>query len=90
MTDKLYKRRVFPNDNQALTMEEVLKGLEDIANLLTYDPWPGDFEIVAIIPEGQSSTTRRERIIVQTQKPTLAPRPSAKIISLEERRKQYS
>lgn len=51
---------------QELVMHEVLEGLEEIVTMLSYDPWPGDFEIVAIYPPENESSTHEERTVIKS------------------------
>ncbi len=85
MSEKLCKRRITPHASRTihapLTLSEILDGLENIADILSYNPWPGDFEIIAIYP----NQTRESCIIMAPAAKQSAQRgrPSAKILSLK-------
>jgi len=55
-----------------MTMRDVLGGLEEIATMLSYNPWPGDFEIIAIHPDDEDSQAPREEIVVKCVPPVAA------------------
>lgn len=49
-------------------MKDVLGGLEEIASMLSYDPWPGDFEIIAVYsPEEEENVATQEQVVVKSQ-----------------------
>lgn len=67
MSDKLCKRAIAGNQHQEMTMRDVLGGLEEIATMLSYDPWPGDFEIVAIYPPNEDDLPKEKTVIKSKQ-----------------------
>ncbi len=81
MSDKLCKRRIKPSTEGDMNLREILRGLEDVAAILSYTPWPGEFEIVAI-----SSKLPKEKTVVQAPSNPLPPRPGATIISFQKHR----
>lgn len=85
MSDKLCKRVISGSKQQEITMRDVLGGLEEIATMLSYDPWPGEFEIIAIYPpnqEGQPAQT--EKTVISTR------RHEAEIISYQQQKARLS
>lgn len=73
MSDNLSKHIFSQRTKEELVMREVLAGLEDIITTLSYDPWPGDFEIVAIHKaDPEQQTPSHEETVVKT-----TPRPPA-------------
>lgn len=87
MSDKLYKQVVSGNKEQEIIMKEVLGGLEEIATLLSYDPWPGDFEIIAVYSPDEAPPWRQEEVVIKSQS-TERPRPKAQIISYRQRKER--
>ena len=84
MSNKLCKRVISGNRQQEIIMKEVLGGLEEIATLLSYDPWPGDFEIIAIYPpDEEESQPCQEEIVLQSKQ-----RPKAEVICYQEKKEQ--
>ncbi len=63
---KLHQRSISGTAEQELLMREVLEELEEVATMLTYDPWPGDFEIIAIYPHEWEETTVKEKTVVRS------------------------
>lgn len=70
---KSHQRSISGSAQQESLMREVLAGLEETAIMLSYDPWPGDFEIIAIYPAEQEDAPRREKTVIRS----LAARRSA-------------
>ncbi|HHJ80706.1 MAG TPA: hypothetical protein ENJ65_03640 [Candidatus Tenderia electrophaga] len=65
-------------------MRDVLGGLEEIAAMLCYNPWPGDFEIIAIYPPNEENNQpQQEQTVVKNQ-----PLPKAKVISYQQQRER--
>lgn len=65
-------------------MREVLEGLEEVATMLSYDPWPGDFEIIAIHPAECEHVPQREETVVRA---IATPQPQNKVVSYQEYKK---
>ena len=87
MSDKLCKRVISGSKQQELTMQEVLGGLEEIATMLSYDPWPGDFEIIAIYPPNEEVNLPQEQeIVVVSKKKNEMLRQQAEIISYQQQK----
>ena len=84
MSEKLSKRTIPGSKKQELTMRDVLGGLEEIATVLSYNPWPGDFEIVAIYPPKDENTSQQEKTVIKST----PMRPKAQIISYQDRKNQ--
>ena len=63
---KLHQRTISGTTEQETLMKEVLDGLEEVATMLSYDPWPGDFEIIAIYPAEQEDAPQREETVIKT------------------------
>ncbi len=79
MSDKLCKRSIPGNKQQEIIMKDVLGGLEEIAIMLSYDPWPGDFEIIAIYPPNEKDNpSSLEETVVKSH--LTESRPKADII----------
>ncbi|MFC1748233.1 hypothetical protein ACFL2V_05440 [Pseudomonadota bacterium] len=66
---------------QESLMHDVLEGLEEVVTMLSYDPWPGDFEIVAVYPPDNENKTLREETVVKS---VSTERTRGQIISYEE------
>lgn len=62
----LHQRSISGTTEQELLMREVLEGLEEVATMLSYDPWPGDFEIIAIHPAEREDAPQREETVVRS------------------------
>lgn len=77
MADKVCRRSIRGTRRDEMTMREVLDGMNDIATMLSYDPWPGEFEIIALHPPGQDTDTPRECTVIKKERPLPA---SAEII----------
>lgn len=83
MSDNVVEFTAQGDRKQEIIMRDVMGSLEEIATLLAYDPWPGDFEIVAIFPADQENADHREEVVLSTRK----PQPQAVVISYEERKR---
>lgn len=83
MSDKVVDFTVRGDRKQEIIMRDVMGGLEEIATILAYDPWPGDFEIVAIHSPGQEDTPPREEVVLRSRK----PQPQAEVISYAEHKR---
>lgn len=83
MSNKVVEFTVQGDRKQEIIMRDVMGGLEEIATILAYDPWPGDFEIIAIHPADQEHAVRREEVVITSRKPL----PQAEVISYEERKR---
>ncbi len=67
MSKKLCKRVINGSTHQEITMRDVLGGLEEIVSMLSYDPWPGDFEIIAIYPpDEEKNEPQREKTVIKS------------------------
>ena len=75
---KSHQRSISGTAEQECLMREVLEGLEEVASMLSYDPWPGDFEIIAIYPAEGKDLPQREETVIKTH-PT--PTRPADVIS---------
>lgn len=64
-------------------MREVLEGLEEVATMLSYDPWPGDFEIIAIYPAEREDAPQREKTVIKSL-PSPRSNSSNKVVSYED------
>ena len=64
MTSTLCKRSISGSKQQEIKMREVMGGLEEIATMLSYNPWPGDFEIIAIYPAEQDDAPSSEKTVI--------------------------
>lgn len=84
MSEKAHKETILKfkagSQNEELAMRDVLDGLQDIASILSYDPWPGDFEIVAIYPPDQEHLQSREETVIKAPH-RIKPQQKAKILS---------
>lgn len=68
MSNKLCKRAITGTKEQEIIMKEVLGGLEEVATMLSYNPWPGDFEIIAIYPQSEEDDRQRlEETVVKAK-----------------------
>lgn len=86
MSDKLCKRVISGNKQQEIIMKDVLGGLEEIAIMLSYDPWPGDFEIIAIYPPNEEDNpSHQEETVVKSQQEECA-RPKADVICYQQQK----
>lgn len=84
MSKKLCKRTITGSVRQEITMRDVLGGLEEIATMLSYDPWPGDFEIIAISPPNeQTNEPAQEKVVFKS-----SPATKADIISYKKAKAQ--
>ena len=83
MSEKIIHYGVTGTRQQEITMRDVMAGLEDIVTMLSYDPWPGDFEIIAVHSPHEDSSQPKETVVARNQ-----PKPPqrADVISWEERR----
>jgi hypothetical protein len=84
MSMKLHQRTISGTTEQETLMKEVLEGLEEVATMLSYDPWPGDFEIIAIYPAEQEDEPQREETVIKA--PSM-PRPHTNVVSYQEYKK---
>jgi hypothetical protein len=85
MSEKLCKRVISGSKQEEITMRDVMGGLEEIATMLTYDPWPGDFEIIAIYPSSKEEEFgQTEESVVISKKKTQTTRRQADIISYKQ------
>ncbi len=57
-------------------MRKVLKGMEKATTMLSYNPWPGEFEIIAIYPPENENMCHSEHTVIKA--------PATQIISLQE------
>ena len=90
MSNKLCKRAISGTKQEEIIMKEVLGGLEEVATMLSYDPWPGDFEIIAIYPPcEENSQPLHEKTVVKTQG-SHAPRQKADVISYQQLKQRKS
>lgn len=88
MSDKLCKQVISGNKEQEIIMKQVLGGLEEIATMLSYNPWPGDFEIIAVYsPDEEATLSRQEEVVIKSQT-TEHARPKAQIISYRQRKER--
>ena len=84
MSDKLCKQVISGTKREEILMQDVLGGLEEIASMLSYNPWPGDFEIVAIYsPNEEQNQPQQELTVIKTQ-----PLPKAKVISYQQQKER--
>ncbi len=81
MSSTLCKRSISGNRQQEMKMRDVMGGLEEIATMLSYNPWPGDFEIIAIYPAEQDDIPSSEKIVIRANTET-------NVISYQERKAQ--
>ncbi len=88
MSDKLCKRVISGSKREEIMMRDVLGGLEEIASMLCYDPWPGDFEIIAIYPQCEEQNLPHQEQIVIQSKPNQTSRPKAKVISYQQQKER--
>lgn len=86
MSDNVVEFTAQDDRKQEIIMRDVMGSLEEIATILAYDPWPGDFEIVAIFPADQENADIREEIVLSSRKKPQQP-PCAEVISYEERKR---
>lgn len=86
MSNKLCKQGISGNKTQEAVMKEVLGGLEEIATMLSYDPWPGDFEIIAVYPPHEERDHSAHEQVVVKSRAERAQRQQAQIISYEEQK----
>jgi len=85
MSDKLCKRVISGSKREEFMMRDVLGGLEEIASMLCYDPWPGDFEIIAIYPQcEEQNLPHQEQIVIQSK----TSRPMAEVISYQQQKER--
>ena len=90
MSEKLCKRVISGTKKQEIIMKEVLGGLEEVATMLSYNPWPGDFEIIAIYPPSEEDDKQQlEETVVKTQGKQL-PRRKADVISYQQLKQRKS
>ena len=80
MSSKLCKRVISGTKEQEMIMRDVLGGLEEVATMLSYNPWPGDFEIIVIYPPEEENSAEQEQTVVRSQN-RLRPRRKADVIS---------
>lgn len=78
---KLHYRTISGTAEQESLMREVLEELEEVATMLTYDPWPGNFEIIAIYPHEWEETVTKEITVVRSP---ASPRIGGTVISYQE------
>ena len=84
MSNKLCKHVISGTKKEEILMRDVLGGLEEIASMLCYNPWPGDFEIIAIYPPNQEQNqAQQEKTVVKNQ-----PLPKAEIISYQQQKER--
>jgi len=84
MSDKLCKHVISGTKKEEILMRDVLSGLEEIASMLCYNPWPGDFEIIAIYPPNQEKNQpQQEQTVVKNH-----PQPKAEVISYQQQRER--
>ena len=84
MSNKLCKQVISGTKKEEILMRDVLGGLEEIAAMLCYNPWPGDFEIIAIYPPNEENNQpQQEQTVVKNQ-----PLPKAKVISYQQQRER--
>ena len=89
MSNKLCKRVISGTKREEIMMRDVLAGLEEIAAMLCYDPWPGDFEIIAIYPQSEAENLpHQEHIVIQSKIPQSSGRPKAKVISYQQQKER--
>ena len=82
MSDKLCKQVISGTKKEEILMRDVLGGLEEIASMLCYNPWPGDFEIIAIYPPNEEKNRpQQEQTVVKTQ-----PLSRAEVISYQQQK----
>ncbi len=81
---KLHQRSISATAEQESLMREVLEGLEEVATMLSYDPWPGDFEIIAIHPAEREDAQQREETVVRS---ISTPQRQRKVVSYQEYKK---
>lgn len=82
MPDKLCKQVISGSKKEEILMRDVLGGLEEIASMLCYDPWPGDFEIIAIYPPNEEKNQpQQEQTVIKNQ-----PLPRAEVISYQQQK----
>lgn len=68
MSNKLCKRAITGTKEQEMIMKEVLGGLEEVATMFSYNPWPGDFEIIAIYPQSEENDRQQfEKTVVKAK-----------------------
>jgi hypothetical protein len=83
MSKKLCKQVISGSKEQEIIMREVLGGLEEIATMLSYNPWPGDFEIIAVYtPDEERDPAFKEEVVIKS-KPVQGARPRADVISYQ-------
>lgn len=81
---KLHQRSISATEEQELLMREVLEGLEEVATMLSYAPWPGDFEIIAIHRAEREDAPQREETVVRS---ISTPQRQNKVVSYQEYKK---
>ena len=81
---KLHQRSISGTTEQETLMKEVLEGLEEVATMLSYDPWPGDFEIIAVYPSEQEDAPQREETVIKS---ISIPKQPNKVVSYQEYKK---
>jgi len=81
---KSHQQGISGTTEQETLMKEVLEGLEDVATMLSYDPWPGDFEIIAVYPAEQENVPHREETVIKS---IPIPKQPNKVISYHEYKK---
>ncbi len=82
MSNKLCKQVISGTKREEILMRDVLGSLEEIAAMLCYNPWPGDFEIIAIYPPNEEQNQpQQEQTVVKNQPP-----PKAEVISYQQQR----
>ena len=86
MSDILSKRIFSKRTQEEIVMCEVLAGLEDIVTTLSFDPWPGDFEIVAIHGADEDHEPHEETVV----KVTPTPLERADVISYDDEKQRRS
>jgi hypothetical protein len=87
MSNKLCKRVISGSKEEEILMREVMGSLEEIATMLSYNPWPGDFEIIAIYPPNEENDQAPHEETVVKSQPEPA-RPKADIISYQKQKER--
>ncbi len=83
---KLHQRSISGTTEQESMMREVLEGLNEVATMLSYDPWPGDFEIIALYPAEREDVPKREKTVIKT---LLTPQTRANVVSYTAYKRLY-
>ncbi len=79
---KLHQRSISGTTEQESLMREILEELEEVATMLSYDPWPGDFEIVSISRNEWKEVDVREKTVIKSA--TAPSRSSATVVSYQD------